>query len=82
MASAALPDPPLARPVFGDFDGDGVRDAVVVTRRGVLGFALRHAASSRVALLLFLMLLLALGVVVAVNLSGMLDDEAGDYYRY
>ena len=29
---------------------------------------------------MFLMLLLALGIVVAVNLSGMLDDD--EYYRY
>jgi len=63
LASAELPKGPLAYPVLGDFDNDGVTDIILVTDGAVLGF---HVAVVKATdgVLIALVLLIAVAVVV------------------
>ena len=63
LASAALPKGPLAYPVLGDFDNDGVTDIIILTDGAVLGFHV-HVTRATNGVLICLVLLIAVAVVV------------------
>ena len=47
LSTSELPNKPISRPVFGDFDSDGVSDVIVVTEDAILGFRLEVSQSNR-----------------------------------
>jgi len=65
LASAEIPRPPVAPPVLGDFDNDGVTDIIVTTDGAVLGYHVHVRQASR-GVLVALLLLAAVAVVIFV----------------
>ena len=65
LSSAEIPSKPVAYPVIGDFDSDGVTDVIVVTEDSILGYRLEVIASSR-GLLIALILLSSIAFIVFV----------------
>lgn len=73
-----LPSKPIARPILGDFDSDGVVDVMVVTEEAVLGFRLEVTQSVRgmlvvVAVLAVVALIIFLSSIRTIDLQ----DAAG-----
>ena len=66
LASAEIPRAPLAQPVIGDFDNDGVSDIIVVTNGAVLGYHVHVTQASR-TVLIALTLLIIIAVVVFIS---------------
>jgi len=69
IAQAEVPTRPVTRPVFGDFDGDGIVDVVVMTEDSVLGYRLEVTASARGMLIAFLVLVILAGIIFVANLK-------------
>lgn len=63
MTYALLPKSPIAAPVLGDFDNDGVTDVIVITDDAILGYRLEVTPSSQ-AMLIAVLCLSSLAVVV------------------
>lgn len=63
LSSAALPNTPIARPVIGDFDGDGVTDVIMITDDAILGYRVEEVASMQ-GMLVAVVVLIVLGVTV------------------
>jgi hypothetical protein len=60
LTSTDLPRKPIAHPIIGDFDSDGVTDVIIITDEAVLGYRLEVVQSARA-------LLLAIGVLVCIT---------------
>lgn len=65
LATAELPKPPLAYPILGDFDNDGVTDIIITTKGAVLGYHV-HVVQANNTILVVLLVLVAVAVVVFV----------------
>jgi len=76
LAVAEIPKRPIARPVIGDFDSDGVTDVIVYTEDAILGYRLEVIASTR-GLLLALIALSTFAAVVFVANIRVEDNDAG-----
>ena len=53
LTSAEIPHKPLSRPVFADFDNDGVSDIMILTNDALLGYRMEAVASVRSLLIAF-----------------------------
>lgn len=76
LASSELPNTPVGRAVFGDFDSDGVTDVVVTTADAVLGYRLLVVQSTR-GMLIALIVLVCIAVIVFFSNIRLLTDEPG-----
>jgi hypothetical protein len=72
LATSDIPHTPVARPVFVDFNGDGLSDVIIMTNDAVLGYQLEAHASVRSLLVAFFALAL---VAVVMFLSSIRDDS-------
>lgn len=69
LASADLPRKPIAHPVIGDFDSDGVTDVIIVTDEAILGYRLEVVQSTRGMLIAVIILCCLTVVVFFVNIQ-------------
>ena len=69
LASTELPRVPIAHPVIGDFDSDGVTDVIIVTDEAVLGYRLEVVQSTRGMLIAVLVLCCLTAIVFFVNIQ-------------
>ena len=53
LTSAEVPHIPLSRPIFADFDNDGVSDIMILTNEALLGYRMEAVASVRSLLIAF-----------------------------
>ncbi len=53
LTSADIPHTPTAKPIFADFNNDGVSDIIIVTQEAVLGYQMEATASVRGMLVAF-----------------------------
>lgn len=77
QASTVIPRPPISKPIFGDFDGDGVTDIVIMTEDALLGLRLEVTASPRGMLIAVLVLVVLAGVVFMANIKTEVISESG-----
>jgi len=71
LATSDVPQAPVIKPIFTDFNGDGLSDIIVVTADAVLGYQLEAHASVRGILIAFFALAM---VAVVMFLSSIRDD--------
>ena len=76
LTHAELPKPPIAAPVLGDFDNDGVSDIVVVTDGAVLGYHV-HVVKASNSVLIVLIALSSIAAVVFILSIQRVDPGAG-----
>lgn len=69
LASTDLPKKPIAHPVIGDFDSDGVTDVIIVTDEAVLGYRLEIVQSTRGLLIAVVILCIIAGIVFFANIQ-------------
>lgn len=69
LASVDMPKPPVALPIFGDFDRDGVTDVLIVTEDMLLGYRLSVSSDSKVLSLAILVLGFILLVAFVMNVQ-------------
>lgn len=69
LATAELPKPPMAYPVLGDFDNDGVTDIIVTTKGAVLGYHVHVVQASNSVLVVLLVLVACAALVFVVNIQ-------------
>mmetsp|Transcript_20779 Transcript_20779/g.36996 ORF Transcript_20779/g.36996 Transcript_20779/m.36996 type:complete len:767 (+) Transcript_20779:56-2356(+) len=75
-ATADIPAVPIARPIFGDFSGDGYTDIIIWTSDGLHGYVLRRRRATQLFVLLIGAAVVALGVALAFSaVNSSLDDE-------
>ena len=67
LATARLPAAPVAPPVVGDFDGDGISDVLVPVVAGHAGLRLKPSAGSLLLRILFGFLALAVVLVLVLR---------------
>jgi hypothetical protein len=77
LAHAEVPKPPIAAPVFGDFDNDGVTDVVIVTQGAILGYHVHVVQASRLVLMALVGLASLALVVFVSNLQRVPSPGAG-----
>eukprot|EP01041_Mallomonas_annulata_P005268 gene5268-10538_t len=69
LTSADIPKLPVTRPVFGDFDDDGIIDVIVVTADAVFGYRLEVTPSAKGMLIAFLVLIVLAAVIFVANVK-------------
>ena len=69
LTSTDLPRKPIAHPIIGDFDSDGVTDVIIVTDEAVLGYRLEVVQSARALLLAIVVLCCITAIVFFVNIQ-------------
>lgn len=75
-----LPEPPIAPIIIADFNGDGVNDVIVVTRRHIYGFVGgAQVSTSTVTSLMVLMVALLVLLFVARELTFSKDEDEDEY---
>lgn len=77
QATSAIPRPPISKPIFGDFDGDGITDIVIMTEDALLGLRVEVTASPRGMLIAVLVLVVLAGVVFMANIKSEVISEGG-----
>jgi hypothetical protein len=79
LSAAEIPSPPIARPVIGDFDNDGVTDIVVVTEDAILGYHVKVERAVNGLLVLVMLTALFAAIVFAANIQSvtLVADESG-----
>lgn len=65
LASIHLPKPPIAKPILGDFDSDGVTDIIIINEDSMLGYRLEIVESTK-GLLISLIILAVIAFIVFV----------------
>ena len=73
LSTAVLPKSPIARPVIGDFDGDGVTDVIMITEDSILGYRVDEVASMQGMLAAVVILSVLAALAFACNMQ--LDIE-------
>ena len=68
LTSVDLPTSPIAKPVFGDFDSDGVTDVILVTQDAILGYRLVGIQSTRSMLIASIVLTVFTIVIFMANI--------------
>lgn len=68
LSTSELPSEPISRPVFGDFDSDGVSDVIVITEDAILGFRLEVTQSSRGLFVAMIVLSIVAGIIFFSNI--------------
>ncbi|CAM9094978.1 unnamed protein product, partial [Ectocarpus fasciculatus] len=63
LTSIELPYPPSVRPVFGDFDNDGVNDVIIVSSESLFGYRMKVSASSQGMLITIIVLLVLASII-------------------
>ena len=81
LASAQLPRKPIAHPVIGDFDSDGVTDVIIVTDEAILGYRLEVVQSPRGMLLAVVVLCVLTAIVFFVNIQ-LIPYDSVDHKEY
>jgi hypothetical protein len=69
LSVSEIPAPPVARPVIGDFDNDGVTDIVLVTDDAILGYHLKVEKATNALLVVLVILSLIAAVVFLSNIQ-------------
>jgi hypothetical protein len=69
LANADLPRKPIAHPIIGDFDSDGVTDVIIVTDEAVLGYRLEVVQSPRGMFLAIVALSCITAIIFFVNVQ-------------
>jgi hypothetical protein len=69
LSSAPLPKSPIARPVIGDFDGDGITDVIMITEDAILGYRVGEEASMQGMLAAVIVLSMLAAVVFACSMQ-------------
>ncbi len=69
LARAELPDRPLGRPSFGDFDNDGISDITIVTKNAILGYHVHIQQSSRTLVILLIIISTVALIVFLANMQ-------------
>lgn len=82
LATAEIPRLPIAAPVIGDFDNDGVSDIIIVTEGAVLGYHVHVIQSSRtitiaIVILAMIAVLVFVTQIQSVPLEAVLEAAAG-----
>jgi hypothetical protein len=73
-ATARIPTPPIARPVIGDFNGDGLTDVILVTDDALLGYRLEAVPSTRGLLIAFIILVCFSGIFFTLHLKAEITE--------
>jgi hypothetical protein len=68
LTSIELPYPPSTRPVFGDFDNDGVNDVIIVSSDSLFGYRMKVSASSRGMFITIIVLLVLASIIFIANI--------------
>ena len=69
LSSTNLPKIPIARPIIGDFDGDGVTDVIMITEDAILGYRVDEVASMQGMLAAVIVLSMLTAVVFACSMQ-------------
>lgn len=69
LASSDIPRRPIAHPIIGDFDSDGVTDVIITTDEAILGYRLEVVQSPRGILLAIVALCCITAIVFFVNVQ-------------
>jgi len=81
LTTADIPRAPIAPPVLGDFDNDGVTDIILVTDGAVLGYHLHVQQASRGILIALVVLVAIAAVIFVANIQqspiSLLDGSSG-----
>jgi len=77
LTSSEIPSPPVARPILGDFDNDGVSDVVVVTEEAVLGYHLKVEKATNGLLIAVLLVALAAAILFVSNIRSTAEGSQG-----
>jgi outer membrane protein assembly factor BamB len=77
LASTDLPRKPIAHPIIGDFDSDGVTDVIITTDEAILGYRLEVVQSPRAMLLAIIALCCITAIVFFVNVQLVPVVESG-----
>jgi hypothetical protein len=78
LASSEIPSPPVARPILGDFDNDGVSDVLVVTDEAVLGYHVKVEKATNGLFIAVLLVALAAAIVFVSNIRSTVEGIHGD----
>jgi hypothetical protein len=76
LTQARLPKAPIARPVIGDFDGDGITDVIMITDDAILGYRVEEVPSMQGMLAAVIVLSLLVIVVFACSMQLEVQDTA------
>lgn len=76
LTQATLPKAPIARPIIGDFDGDGITDVIMITEDAILGYRVEEVASMQGMLAAVVVLSLLAMVVFACSLQVEVRDTS------
>ena len=68
LTSIELPYPPSTRPVFGDFNNDGVNDVIIVSADSLFGYRMKVSASSRGMFITLIVLLVLASIIFVANI--------------
>jgi hypothetical protein len=76
LCQQSLPSSPIAQPMFGDFDSDGVTDVIFVTDEAMLGFKLVVQQSPQAMLIAVLILagIAAIGFFASIRTVSVVDS--------
>ena len=69
LANADIPRKPIAHPIIGDFDSDGVTDVIIVTDEAVLGYRLEVVQSPRGMFLAIVALSCITAIIFFINVQ-------------
>lgn len=69
LSESDIPDSPIGRPTFGDFDNDGISDITIVTNNAVLGYHVHIQKTSHTVVILLLILSTVALIVFAANIQ-------------
>lgn len=79
LTSIELPYPPSTRPVFGDFDNDGVNDVIIVSSDSLFGYRMKASASSQGMFITIIVLLVLASIIFVANIrtEEIIDPKLG-----
>ena len=69
LATTDLPKNPIAHPVIGDFNSDGVTDVIIITEEAILGYKLEVVQSTRGLLIAIVVLSVITAIVFLANIQ-------------
>ena len=68
LTSIELPYPPATKPVFGDFNNDGVNDVIIVSSDSLFGYRMKVSASSKGMFVTTIVLLVLASIIFVANI--------------